>query len=335
VVRYGWLALAVAVAGACSGGNDDARAPAAPDSVGATSTGGNKAPAQPDPGEDAGAGGAVPSQGGASGGEGGGIVYEEDEPPVFEPGVCDPMMAPGDAETQSLGVGDVTLLAMTHDELSVAFVTGGAPDQVLYVADRSASNGAFSEQQVTIPAGYYAERGASFSSDGTRLILVKQDNTGFGELTRAERGEAFGAEADETRFAYLNMLSATTGQKLGWPVATADDEALYFVSIFCSSHVEYSQIENGVFKLGQPIDEFTLGGPEGEFKLLTGIASDERAIFFFDQASGQSQALFRQDDGAPFYDPVDLGQRQGVAPNADCTRVYSSFEGSLVLQSIE
>lgn len=331
-MRYVWLGLVVGLA--CSSGEDDQRAPAAPDTLGgASSTGGNKSPAMHGS-NDAGAGGDVAeSSGGASGGEGGGgIVYEPGEPPIFEPGVCDPAMAPGDDEPLELGASDVQLLAMTPDERSIAFLAGS----VLYVADRSTTDEPFAESVVTLPVGFEATSGVSLSSDGKLLILVKEDHTGFGELSRSTRAAQFGAEIDETRFAYLNMLSLTNRRKVGWPVVSSDGETLYYVTYPGFSLVVQSSADgDGVFQLGTDIDEFTLGGPEGEYKYLRGISADERAIFFEDEATGHAMALFRQYEDAPFYDPVDFGERAGVAPNQDCSRLYSSLDGGLTRQSLE
>jgi hypothetical protein len=46
-------------------------------------------------------------------------------------------------------------------------------------------------------------------------------------------------------------------------------------------------------------------------------------------------ALFRQYEDAPFYNPLDLGEREGVVPNEDCSRLYSSSGAGLVFQTIE
>ena len=332
-MRYVWLGLVVAIA--CNSGEDDERAPAAPDTLGgSSSTGGNKSPAMHGS-NDAGAGGDLGEAGGgeSAGGEGGGgIVYEQDDPPMFEPGVCDPAMAPGDDEGLALGLSDVELLTMTPDELTIAFLAGS----VLYVADRSSTDEPFAESAVTLPAGFEAISGVSLSSDGERLILVKEDHTGFGELSRATRAGAFGAEVDEKRFAYLNMLSMTTSRLVGWPVVSSDGETLYYVTYpGYSLVVQSSADDDGVFQLGVEIDEFTLGGPEGEYKYLRGISADQRAIFFDDEATGHAVALFRQYKNAPFYDPIDLGERTGVLPNEACTRLYSSAGGELTFQDIE
>lgn len=337
-MRYVSLCLALAIS--CGDGGDGKRAPAAPGTQGgSSSTGGKKSTATHGAGEagDTGAGGDPESQGGSHGGGEGGasIVYEEDDPPMFEPGLCDPAMMPGDDEPVLLGLSDARLLAMTPDELSAVLTTADGGEPKLLVADRGAVSESFTETEVAIPTGFEAKSGVSLSSDGTRLVLVRQDHTGFGELVREARGEAFASEADETRFAFLNMLSSTTGRFFSWPLLAGDGETLYYVTTPAPSLVEVSRTEEGVFKLGAPIDMYTLGGPEGEYKFLTGLSSDERAIFFHDEATGHAMALFRQYEDAPFYNPLDLGEREGVVPNADCTRLYSSSGGGLVFQTVE
>jgi hypothetical protein len=221
---------------------------------------------------------------------------------------------------------------MTPDELTVVVAT----DAALYVADRSKSNQAFTPQALTLPEGYEASSGAALSSDGLQLVLVSADHGALGEVSRSSRDEPFGTDVDTSRFATINGLKETTGRSLGWPVLSSDGRDLYYLSYFGQGLVAQSHAgEDGVFAYGDTIDEFTLGGEVGEYKLLTGISADQRAIFFFDEASGHSMALFRSREGAPFYDPLDLGEREGVAPNATCSRLYSSVLSGIVAQATQ
>jgi hypothetical protein len=335
-MRSVWLGLAFAVA--CSGGGND-RAPAMP-AEGGSSTGGTKA--RPitagSTSSDAGAAGESAAQGGAGdGGAGDGgtglVLQVGGAPEQAPPGVCAPEMKLGSGQAQDVGVDDITLLAMTGDELSVAFTTGTGAGLALHVADRDTNDAAFEEAAVTLPDGFDAASGVSLSSDGRKLILVMTDHSGFGELSRAARGSAFTGDADVTAFARINALEPMSGHSVGWPVLSHDGKDLYFVSYFGSARVDQSQRgADGVFDIGTEIDEFTLGGIEGEYKLLSGLSSDQRAIFFFDEKTQHAMALFRSRDGAPFYDPLDLGARRGAVPNQDCSRVYSSIASGLVAQ---
>jgi hypothetical protein len=326
---------------ACGSGEDDRR-PAMPAPGGVSALGGTRAeagsPAQPDAGQ----AGQNDAAGGA-GGEGGvgnagapPIIYEMGGVPQNMPGICDPSMKLGAAEPQTLGFPGATLLAMTPDELSVAVTTGNADSLLLYVADRASLQDDFVELQVSIPEGYSAKSGVSLSKNGQSLILTRADGSGFAELTRAERGTAFGVDASEARFTKINALKPMSGHSVGWPVLSSDGKTLYFVSYFGNSWVKQSELgADEIFAIGTEIDEFTLGGETGEYKLITGLATDQRAIFFVDEATKHALALFRSRPGAPFYDPLDLGERQGVAPNEDCTRVYSTVDGSLVFQATQ
>jgi hypothetical protein len=338
----GVLFSATAIAVACGNGGD--RPPASlgdgtggSGSAGKTSTRAGSS-AQGDAGEGAeaqGGAGAGASAGGAADG-GDGIDYEAAGAPSLSPGVCDPTMMPGAEEPQGLDAAGATLLSLTPDELSFAFVTGDAPALVLHVADRASVADSFSDSVVDIPEGYEAASGASLSSDGLKLVLVLADHSGFGMLSRAARGDAFGASADATAFAKINAQKAMSGRELGWPVLSADGQAFYYLSYFGQALVVQSgRGADGKFDLGAALDEFTLGGEPGAYKRINGLSQDQRAIFFYDEASQHAMALFRSRPNAPFYDPVDLGERYGAAPNATCTRIYSSVDGELVAQALK
>ncbi len=333
------LATLAVAASAC--GSDDERPPPALGSSGSTSGGGKSSRAgsssQAEAGEapsEAGEGGAGGAQGGA-GGEG--IVYETAGAPTLIPGLCDPAMMPGAAKAQTFdaAVDGATLLAMSPDELSVVLVTGEAPNLVLHVADRADVDAPFVASTVSVPSGYEAESGAALSSDGRTLLLVRVDHAGFGALTRSARGEAFGNVVDESAFAKLNAQKPMSGRELGWPVLSSDGGTLYYLSYFGQGLVVQStRGGDGVFQLGAEIDEFTLGGGVGAYKRINAVSADQRAIFFFDEESEHAMALFRSRPNAPFYEPIDLGDRRGVAPNADCSRLYSTADGELVAQDL-
>jgi hypothetical protein len=116
-----------------------------------------------------------------------------------------------------------------------------------------------------------------------------------------------------------------SGVTCSFPLLSPADQALYFVRTAEASLVMVSPLAaDGSFDFAAMIDEFTLGGAAGEHKLLSGLASDARAIFYYDQATQRSAALFRERPNGPFYAPIDLGARRGLAPNADCSVLYSS-----------
>jgi hypothetical protein len=334
-MRVTWLGLALMVA---CGGGATGHQPAVDDTTsGGSNRGGGKAQAGSQAASDAGAAGEPVAEGGAA--EGGAsssspALETAGAPDLGPPSVCDPTLSLGDAQPLSLGESGLQLLSTTSDELSVAFLTGSGADAVLHVADRAAKSADFAEVSVTLPATYEAVSGVSLSGDGRRLMLVHTGHGGFGELIRSARGADFSGAADTTRFAKLNILKGMTGNSLGWPVLSNDGHDLYYVSYFGKALVVQASAQaDGNFDFGAEIDEFTLGGEEGKYKLLSGLAADQRAIFYFDEDTGHSAALFRSHPGAPFYSPLDLGARHGAAPSQDCDRIYSSVASGLVLQA--
>jgi hypothetical protein len=332
------LCLILGLVVACEGGSDG-RHPAAPEQGGTSSAAGSTARAGSAAKPDAGQAGEAELLGGADG-EGGAageppIIYEMGGLPQNMPGVCDPEMKLGEPQAQDVGVSGATLLAMSSDELSVVFTTGADETLALHVGDRASVEADFSVQTVSLPVGYAASQGVALSGDARKLVVVRDDGSGFAELSRDARPGSFGDQPDETRFAKINGLRPMSGESVGWPVLSSDGQALYFVSYFGQARVKQSALEAGEFSIGEPIDEFTLGGALGEHKLLSGISADQRAIFFFDQATSHAMALFRSRPDAPFYEPLDLGERQGATPNQDCSRIYSSTGSGIVFQSIE
>ena len=340
-MRSVWFGFAFAVA--CSG-NGSGHHPTMPAELGGSSgNGGNVARSGSSSTTDAGVGGDSEATGGAGAADAGaraggdGIVFETAGAPAqAPPGVCAPSMKLGSNEAEDVGAPSITLLTMTPDELSVAFTTGSGDTLALHVADRASTKAAFVEAGVTVPDGYEANSGASLSSDGRRLILVSEDHAGFAQVSREKRGASFELDADTTAFAKINSLKPMSGSSVGWPVLSSDGQDLYFLSYFGQALAVQSTLgKDGVFDFGTEIDEFTLGGAPGAYKLLSGLSSDQRAIFYFDEATQHAMALFRSRDGAPFYDPLDLGKRRGAVPNEDCSRLYSSVADGLVAQATQ
>jgi len=351
-MRYTWLGLFVVVAcgsggtappppAAARGGSSGSSGRSTPVSSGAASNAGAPGETAGDASSAAGAGqglgGAADGGAGGAADAGAGVIFQmAGAPPLEPPGVCAPDLKLGADQAQAAGAAAPHLLAMTPDELSLAFTTGEADSLALNIADRASTSAAFSAAALSMPKGYEAGSGVSLSSDGLTLILVLADHSGFGELSRSSRKRAFKGTPDTTAYAKINALKPMSGHSVGWPVLSSDGQDLYFLSYFGQGlAVQSKRGKDGVFDFGSEIDEFTLGGNEGEYKLLSGISSDQRAIFFFDQATQHAMALFRSRPGAPFYDPLDLGERQGATPNQDCSRVYSSVPSGLVVQSAE
>ncbi|MEI9952053.1 MAG: hypothetical protein WDO74_24470 [Pseudomonadota bacterium] len=161
--------LAAAIAPACS---SDSSRPSLVSEAGQPNEGGRSGSASDEAGSGdlAGASGDGAADSGAAGnaGESGATPVElggsGGNPPIV-PAVCDPL-ATWSAAASVTGVSssaNETLLALTPDELDLAFLRGGA----LFVAHRSTVAASFSSgSALAIPMGWSAAHGAALSADG-------------------------------------------------------------------------------------------------------------------------------------------------------------------------
>ncbi|HEY3253259.1 MAG TPA: hypothetical protein VGJ91_04900 [Polyangiaceae bacterium] len=280
---------------------------------------------------DSGAAGSAAGSGGAPielGGSGG-------KPPTT-PAACDPHAAWSAAASVS-GVSSgasETLLALTPDELDLAFLRDGA----LYVAHRSSAGAAFSSgSALVIPTGWSAAHGASLSADGKRLLLVSADQKSLGEWTRSSRESAFSAAVDSGAFAAINQDSDFSGRVYASPTVSAGDDQLFFNSSFLdadSTIVVSSRAGTGNWSAPRTLSPGSFDGSEGKRRLPTGVSVDGRTLFYFNEESGQEEAQWRATSSvsSPLSDMLSLGMRRGAAPNSACNRLYSESNSDVVVE---
>jgi hypothetical protein len=225
------------------------------------------------------------------------------------------------------------LLSMTSDELDLAFLQGGA----LYVAHRAQASGSFAPgSPIALSDGWSAEQGAALSADGKRLILVSADQTSLGELTRTGRDTAFSGAVDQSGFATVNQNAVYSGDIYASPALSPDDLELFFNSAFQGGA---STIVVSTRGAGQAWNAATrvisaLDGTDTTRRLPTSISTDERTLFYFNEASMKEEARWRDAPTltSPLSDMVDLGTRRGAQPNATCNRLYSAATAGVVVE---
>jgi len=292
---------------------------------------------------DTGEGGAVAGDTGNSG-EGGAAGLEPGMVIPVEPGACSETTKWG-SPTPLTGVSsnaDEQLLSITADELDIVFVRGAT---VQRAHRQSAADDFGTSSSITIPDGYDVGAGATLSSDGKTLILVATDGQGFAALTRASRTGAFSATADTTPFLGLNQRAVQTLEHYVAPVLAPDGKSLVFTGftpepaqgfpegVEGTAIVYESLWSTASWAMPESISQGLFDGTTAARPLPSGLSSDSRTLFYFDEKTSKEVARFRDRADAPLYTLVDLGARDGAVPNAKCDVVYYSSTGNVLTES--
>jgi hypothetical protein len=230
---------------------------------------------------------------------------------------------------------DEKLLSITADELDVVFVR----NLVLFRAHRSAASASFDAgSPVTVPEGYDLTAGAALSGDGKTLVLVSSDGHGFGAVTRAARSDDFGLVADPSAFGALNDRAAQSQEHYAQPVLAPNGKSFIFLSytpgIVTNPAVVYeSTLSGNVWAMPSNISQYIFDGTTAKRPMPSGLSSDSRTLFYFDEASNKQMARFRDRPDAPLYTVVDLGGRMGAVPNSTCKRIYYTSSGNVLTEA--
>jgi len=276
-------------------------------------------------GSDGGSGG-TPAEVGGSGGV-----------PDIVPAACDPQ-ATWSAPASVTGVssaGNETLLALTPDELDLAFLRDGA----LYVAHRTKAEADFAiGSALVLPVGWSAAHGASLSADGTRLLVVSDpDQKKLGEWTRPNRLAAFSGAIDTSAFAAVNQDAVFTGRVYASPTLSAAGDQLFYNSAFLdadSTIVVSTRTGTGTWSAPRTLSGGVFDGDPGERRLPTGVSQDGRTLFYFNEETAKQEARWRASNSvdSPLYDMLSLGARRGATPNFACNRLYSESNSDVVVE---
>ncbi len=84
------------------------------------------------------------------------------------------------------------------------------------------------------------------------------------------------------------------------------------------------------------ISENLFDGTTAARPLPSGLSKDSRTLFYFDEKTSKQAARFRDrgDPSAPLSTQIDLGDRPGAIPNADCDVLYyTSDDGKVVSET--
>jgi hypothetical protein len=242
--------------------------------------------------------------------------------PTPPPGpLCDPKTVwatPGAVDGMS---DDAAIFgSITPDELTMAWMT---KDGAIHWADRAKTSdpfGASNEVQ-----GDFAVDRVALSADGLRIVATSANRRTFGQITRTSRTAVFDNALDKHPFAGLNASVKErnkTGQ-LGDIVMSADERTLvfsYWAVVDSTIRISHRASKTDAWGVGVPVAQSGLEPIKGARRRPTGTSTDNRTIFFWDEANGTQ--LMAQRDGEEamvFTQIIDIGLRPLAVPNADCT----------------
>jgi hypothetical protein len=267
---------------------------------------------------DAGGSAANAGEGGAAGGAG---------PAPSVPPVCAPSARFGAAQRLAISTaGDDELGSITPDELTIAWVA----ENKAYVADRTVADAAFGEPIPVQGGSDYFARVAT-SPDGLQLVGVRIDGASFGLLTRTARGRAFDGAPDESGFGslYSAELARYSEGPFADPLFDATGRRLLYSALDPESDgvatIYESNFTAGSLPWGVAVQGPLLFAVDGAFRRPSGLSSDARTLFYWDEVTMEARAAWRPSRDRAFASSESLGDRRGAAPNAACDRIYFSL----------
>ena len=267
---------------------------------------------------------------------------DSDAPFVPPPSACDPKaswttgtLVPNVSTAQPDSFG-----AITADELTIAWMSVAGTVQY---ADRAAATDPFGPTK-TLTGPIALER-VALSGDGLTLVVLRNDRKIFAQVTRASRSTDFGTALDTGPFASLDPASSGmedggdaggTGT-FGDPVLSPDGHFFYYSVLGGGTTTIAESYRNGTNPW--PKGRF-LTNPElqsdmtGKLRRPTGVSTDSRTLFFWDEVDGVEKMTFR---GDPILVPFNVfGEFTTIGatfanaqPTAKCQRIYYDAPGSV------
>jgi len=218
--------------------------------------------------------------------------------------------------------------SVTPDELHLAFYeaggTGDGGTGIVRVADRATASEPFGAGRPL--AGPVDGLGVGISADG--LLLVATKNGSATLFSRATGTDPFGLPSTES------FQFGKEDQYFRAPVFLQSGSFLLTRLQASPGALAYTQIDKvgAVYQQGEVLiphaDLLNTSNGGDLVPRPTGMSKDLRTLFFYDEAKKVERAAFRAGPGCAYTTVVDLGDRPGAQPNADCSALYYAAPGA-------
>ncbi len=227
---------------------------------------------------------------------------------------------------------DALLAAMTWDERTLAWVTTTAGVTAVHYADRASPSDAFlTVMDLPDSLGPYAPEKVALGADGLTLLFPTADHKSIVQVRRPSRGASFDPSTATTAPFAAIVAAPKESPTAPMPadlVLSEDGTSLYFTDLSLTSGVtiRVSRLApDRTWGAGARITGAELDITMGQRRRPTGLSSDGRTLFIYDEFTASPALMFGPPGGLDFperYTFVPTGPN--AMPNADCSRVYLS-----------
>ena len=241
------------------------------------------------------------------------------------------------AVTYPHSAGGDLLAAITWDERTMVWTTNAGGTVTVNYGDRAGRDDAFTTvHTLATSLGPFGEDKVALSADGLTMMFPSVDHKKLTQVSRASRSAEFDAATATTL--PFNRISGggegTTPRLASDLVLSKDGRTLFFTDLTPTSGVSIFFSDNlGDGTWGSPAGadaSHLLIATGGARRRPSGLSSDGRTLFYFDEYVRGPKSAFRK-LGAPdfteFYDVNPIGVR--VMPTDACDRLYLSIETTL------
>jgi hypothetical protein len=227
-------------------------------------------------------------------------------------------------------VSDPTLMrfaGVASTELTVAWMARGG---IVRVADRANPFSDFG-QPVDVPLPQI-ENGSRPALDaaGNQIVLVAPNGTDLVVLARPS-ARGMWASGSSAAFAAVSAAAVQAGAKVFEPALGSSGRSFFYLLVpptgVAALYESTWDAQNGRFGAGTAAPNTELASDASHWRRPTGVSSDDRTLFFFDESVRKQRAAWRTAPGSPFTTFVDVPAAPEAAPNAACSVLYLQSPG--------
>lgn len=217
------------------------------------------------------------------------------------------------------------LSAVTGSESVLAWVTPA--DGVVHYVGRDSPQDPWGAEQTLAPNGLAPNEKVALSGDGLYLYALATSRRSIHAFTRTSRADPFSGPSNATVVDLNTEGGALSGGATFSDLVVGTSSTALVLRVAGGSSPGL-RLSTRVL----PTDTWattTAFAPQSEFDVVlgkarrpTGLSTDRRALFYFDEVTGHQKVGYFDYDATLATQFTDLGVLGGAQPNEDCTVLY-------------